>query len=218
MMTLRAKSTALAVLFMLLVTACGDGQGATSGGPEVGTPVADGAVTTTVVPETAAPVDTTTTTGGPDSTDGPTEGEPVAPNEQEGTVDDSTDTTPPGDLELNPVKPQPAPAPGTSIKLGIVDPAMMPMAERAREDLAERLGVAPGTITIATAEAVVWPDGSRGCPQPGMSYIQVMTEGVRILLVHDDATYSYHGGGVGDIFLCDNPTSPAGGSGGFGDS
>ena len=48
--------------------------------------------------------------------------------------------------------------------------AMEPLVQTAREDLAQRLGVPPGQIEVVEAQAVVWPDASLGCPQPGMAF------------------------------------------------
>lgn len=72
-------------------------------------------------------------------------------------------------------------------------------------DLAGRLGVEPGAIAVASAEAVTWPDGSLGCPQPGMVYQQVLVEGYRVVLAVGDATYPYHGAGSGSFVLCERP-------------
>jgi hypothetical protein len=49
-------------------------------------------------------------------------------------------------------------------------------------DLQERKGIATEEITIERAEAVVWSDGSLGCPQPGMMYLQVLTPGYLVVL------------------------------------
>jgi len=64
--------------------------------------------------------------------------------------------------------------------------------ERAREDLAQRLGVSVEEIEVQAVEAVEWPDASLGCPQPGMMYAQVITPGYRILLQVGGKTYEYH--------------------------
>jgi hypothetical protein len=77
-------------------------------------------------------------------------------------------------------------------------------------DLARRLGVEPSAITVATVEEVTWRDGSIGCPQPGMMYPQVLTDGSRVVLEAEGRRYEYHAGGRRSAFLCENPEPPAG--------
>jgi hypothetical protein len=80
---------------------------------------------------------------------------------------------------------------------------------QAVDDLAALLGVETNAIEVVSVEMVVWPDGSLGCPQPGMAYIQVLQDGLRIRLAADGAIYEYHSGGRRAPFLCKNPTEPA---------
>lgn len=95
----------------------------------------------------------------------------------------------------------------------------LPMVEAARADLASRLGVDPAEIGVVLVESVVWPDGSLGCPQPGMEYIQVPMDGARIVLTHAGMTFSYHTGGARtDPFLCATPATPLPPGSGAGDS
>ncbi len=86
---------------------------------------------------------------------------------------------------------------------------MLPPVSAAITDLAGRLGVAPAEIEVVSVEAVVWPDGSLGCPQPGMLYPQVLQEGMRIRLSAAGVLYQYHSGERRAPFLCENPTEPA---------
>lgn len=82
------------------------------------------------------------------------------------------------------------------------------LIEQARADLAARLHVAPAAITFVRSERVVWRDGARGCPQPGVYYTQAQTPGWRILLQAEGRVYHYHAGRVGPPFLCTNPEEP----------
>ena len=86
-------------------------------------------------------------------------------------------------------------------------------------DLAARLDVDPSEIEIVSVEEVTWPDGSLGCPRPGMSYTQALVDGQLIVLAVDDTEYEYHSGRGGDPFYCpaDRATPPAAG-GGYGDT
>ncbi|HVR79369.1 MAG TPA: hypothetical protein VMS99_13380 [Acidimicrobiia bacterium] len=81
---------------------------------------------------------------------------------------------------------------------------LLALAKQARSDLAAHLEVAEEEIAITGASAVVWNDGSIGCPEPGMSYTQALVDGARVTLLHDDVPYSYHLGSDG-LFLCEEP-------------
>lgn len=52
----------------------------------------------------------------------------------------------------------------------------------ARAEVASLLGLAPGDVRVISSEARDFPDGSLGCPQPGMAYAQVITPGHRVLV------------------------------------
>lgn len=91
---------------------------------------------------------------------------------------------------------QPPPPPET-LPQGLIDQAMI--------DLAQRLGVAPTQITILVAERLTWPDGSLGCPQKGMLYTQALVDGFRIVLVVRGVEYAYHGEDEGKPFYCEHP-------------
>jgi hypothetical protein len=83
------------------------------------------------------------------------------------------------------------------------DPALQSLVDAALADLAGRLGVEESAITVVSAEAVVWPDGAIGCPQPGMVYTQVQVEGAKVVLDHQGTTFAYHSGGGKPVFLCE---------------
>nr|WP_297427498.1 hypothetical protein [uncultured Actinotalea sp.] len=75
-------------------------------------------------------------------------------------------------------------------------------------DLAERLGVEPGEVAVVRDVAVTWPDGSLGCPAPGMAYTQALTPGRLVVLEAAGTTVEYHSGGRRGLFLCENPQPP----------
>jgi hypothetical protein len=104
--------------------------------------------------------------------------------------------------------PSAGPPPGDTSSRMHVDPALQSFVDRAVADLARRRDADPAEITVLEASAVVWPDGSLGCPRPGMEYTQVMHEGVRIRLQLGGRTYAYHGGGSRMPELCEHPTAP----------
>lgn len=86
-----------------------------------------------------------------------------------------------------------------------IDDTLLSPIRRAKQDLADRLGVAESAIEVTRAERVVWPDGSLGCPRPGMLYSQALVPGVFIQLKAAGHVYNYHGGRSGTCLLCDSP-------------
>ena len=85
------------------------------------------------------------------------------------------------------------------------DPDLRMLATQAREDLAGRISVPVDQIEVLEAEAVIWPDASLGCPQPGMRYKQVPTDGALIRLQAMGRVYEYHRGEGRGLFLCKRP-------------
>ncbi len=93
------------------------------------------------------------------------------------------------------------------------DGVLTTLLELARKDLSSRLGVPEHSIVVEMAEAVEWNDSSLGCPQPGMSYLTVITPGYSILLWAEDQIYEYHTD-MEEILFCGTPSreEPADGS------
>lgn len=81
------------------------------------------------------------------------------------------------------------------------------LVEQAKSDLSGRLDVAEAEIEVLSVEEVTWPDGSLGCPQPGMMYTQALVDGSRIRLQVDGEIYAYHSGGNRPPFLCKQETA-----------
>lgn len=77
----------------------------------------------------------------------------------------------------------------------------------ARADLAARLGLALDAVAVEGVHAVIWSDGSIGCPRPGMLYTQALVEGALIALRAAGAAYSYHSAEGRPAFLCERPRS-----------
>lgn len=86
--------------------------------------------------------------------------------------------------------------------LPVVSPDLAEEVEAAIADLTGRIGD-DTLIGVTSAFTLTWPDGSLGCPEPGMSYTQALVEGYRIELTADGATYAYHGALGQDPFLCE---------------
>jgi hypothetical protein len=71
----------------------------------------------------------------------------------------------------------------------LVDGRLMLTAQR---DLARRLGVLPRDIKPVGAEARTWDDASLDCPQAGVHYAQLDTDGWVLTLRHGGRDYTYH--------------------------
>ncbi len=67
-------------------------------------------------------------------------------------------------------------------------------------DLAAR-GVS-ATPQLVSAEAVVFNDGSLGCPTPGVSYTQAQVDGLRVVVSAAGRTYDYRFGAGDAPTLC----------------
>jgi hypothetical protein len=93
-------------------------------------------------------------------------------------------------------------APSETTTMPQLDPDQTTLIEAATADLAARIGVDPALIGLVTFKDVTWPDGSLGCPEPGMSYTQALVEGYQIVLRHGDRLFDYHGADDGQPFLC----------------
>jgi hypothetical protein len=78
----------------------------------------------------------------------------------------------------------------------------LPIVAPAIDDLAGRLGISPDDIEVVSAEEVTWPDGSLGCPEPGVSYTQALVDGSRAVLRYEDRAFVYHAGPDDQPFLC----------------
>jgi hypothetical protein len=111
--------------------------------------------------------------------------------------------TPPGKIELpmsqTPTS-DPTPPVTGEVPAGILDAIF--------KDVAGRTGAALEDITVIQAQAVVWGDGSLGCPQPGMEYTQVLVNGYWVVLEVDGKPYDYRATSRGSFFLCEGGSSP----------
>lgn len=65
------------------------------------------------------------------------------------------------------------------------------LVQMAREDLRNSLGDSQAPVRVARVTPTNWPDGSLGCPMPGMSYAQVETAGFVIELEHGGNSFDY---------------------------
>ena len=81
-------------------------------------------------------------------------------------------------------------------------------------DAAGRAGVTPDQVKVVSAETMTFPDGSLGCPEPGMAYTQMVVDGFKIVAQAKGVTYDYRGTANG-FRLCSKTPSEFGSSAKF---
>jgi hypothetical protein len=182
------KGRRLAVLVVLVLGLAACGSADTLGDANQTTDAVTGDT------QPSAPVTEVTTGAGEQATATTSEGSPMVTSSPKATP---STTSPP---KATPSATTSAPSTGG----GTVDPGLLPFVDKAKADLAGRLGVDAGTIVLVSAELVVWPDLSLGCPKPGMVYQPAPTDGSVIVLSSGGTEYRYHTGGSEYVpFLCE---------------
>lgn len=112
--------------------------------------------------------------------------------------------------ESVPISPTASPVEGNSPQMTQppstpVDSTLQALIEKAKEDLTQRAVISMSQIQVVEATEVEWPNSSLGCPQPGMSYLEVITPGYRIALEANGTQYEYHSNKSTLIVFCENP-------------
>ena len=70
-------------------------------------------------------------------------------------------------------------------------------------DAAQRSGAAVEQLRVVAVQAVTWPDGALGCPQPGRLYPQALVPGWRITVAAAPALeLNYHASQRGGWVWC----------------
>lgn len=85
----------------------------------------------------------------------------------------------------------------------VVGEAPATLRESIEADLEQRTGVARADFEYVRAEAVMWNDGSLGCPQPGMAYTQALVPGYWIVIRAGGAEFDYRAAESGYFVLCE---------------
>ena len=79
-------------------------------------------------------------------------------------------------------------SPGTiDLPASVIDPVVA--------DIAKTAGVPVDQVEVISAQAVTFPDGSLGCPQPGVAYTQHLVDGYHIVAKAGGTVYDYRGTG-----------------------
>ncbi len=94
---------------------------------------------------------------------------------------------------------QAAAAPGYT---DAVSPTLQTVTEAVLADASKRTGLDVARLDVMESIAVTWPDGSLGCPQPGMSYTMALVPGYRIRIQAGQQMLDYHASARGYWLLC----------------
>lgn len=88
---------------------------------------------------------------------------------------------------------------------GVTGEAPVELLAAILADAAGRSGLETEVLVVIQDQAVVWPDGSLGCPKPGMMYTQALVDGFHILVQAGDAVLDYRAPSRGSFVLCESP-------------
>jgi hypothetical protein len=103
---------------------------------------------------------------------------------------------------LTPSSDQPTPESATPSAPGAIDlPASV--IDPVVAEVAGLAGVPVDQVVVISAEAVTFPDGSLGCPMPGMVYTQAMVDGYKVVAEAAGTTYDFRGSGLGNFRRCE---------------
>ena len=127
-----------------------------------------------------------------------------------GEVDSATDDTATEAEAATPL-PQPTLGPLSPVIVGTIDfqGELLPASEIPAElldkvlaDMQQRFSISRESIRVSRFNAIMWNDGSLGCPQPGQFYTQAFVEGYWMILQADGVAYDYRASKKGYFFLC----------------
>lgn len=69
-------------------------------------------------------------------------------------------------------------------------------------DVADLASVDAAAVEVIRAQQVIWSDASLGCPQPGRSYAQVLTNGYWVVLQTAGIAFDYRAADDGEFSRC----------------
>jgi len=99
--------------------------------------------------------------------------------------------------------PSETPAPtSTPQKSGVESQVPEAILNSILNEASKLAGVPARQLVIVRAEAVVWNDGSLGCPEPGMAYTQALIKGYWVLIKAGEQTYDFRVDRGGSFRLC----------------
>lgn len=91
---------------------------------------------------------------------------------------------------------------GPDLPVGTVPAAAATAVANARAALAASAGLDLATIRVGTVTPAEWPNSALGCEQPGRAYIQVISPGYVVELIHGTTRTLYHAGRTAGAVAC----------------
>ncbi len=82
------------------------------------------------------------------------------------------------------------------------DTDLQSIIRAAVDEAARRTGLNASALQVISSEAVTWPDGSLGCPEPGLMYTKAPVPGYRIRIQAGDTVLNYHASERGYLVYC----------------
>ncbi len=73
-----------------------------------------------------------------------------------------------------------------------VNPTLQSVTDAVLADASQRTGLEVAKLQVVESVAVTWPDGSLGCPEPGMNYTMALVPGYRIRIKVGEQVLNYH--------------------------
>jgi len=83
------------------------------------------------------------------------------------------------------------------------------VVEMVLADASKQTGLDRESLEVLSAVSVTWPDGSLGCPKPGMMYTQALVPGYRVQIRAGERVLDYHASQRGYFVLCPTGISTA---------
>ena len=96
----------------------------------------------------------------------------------------------------------PASASGNNVLAASMTSDLKSIIDRALEDAARRTGSDRSRLEVISSEHVTWPDGSLGCPEPGVMYTMALVPGYRIRIRAGTEVLDYHASRRGSLTFC----------------
>lgn len=111
-------------------------------------------------------------------------------------------TTTPEDSHMPSPAPDPTPTPEHDDLDSLPQPVRIAVSQAAAE-----AAVPEDEVRVVSYEERAWPSTALGCPRPGFSYAQVVTDGFEVIIEAGGTTYEFHTNLTTSVVLCTSSMS-----------